>query len=330
MCEIARIGLVCAVLAACGSSPPPAPPAPPAPPPGPSAAELAAQRAAAEQAQHDAAVAAHRKLEEQQQDALAATCSEPPHADHARCLPSCYPTEPADPRAGKKLSGQIQIEHLVCQAGDTFLLADELAAGKLHARGVRGHPAPHRKGSWQAEIEAWLAGAHPARGDAFVVAGSWRELVHPLTHEKLRCVAASHYVRAMRGALERCGVRGDVACEAAGDPAARAINVVHYRLAEARALAAAGKNDDCQQAALEAIAVARGLPRWRQYAKLNVGTWTAHAAYRTRFDGTLDEDALFAAAASQGSEAEQVYARCGGAAGAPTTPEQEQSFHTCW
>ena len=92
----------------------------------------------------------------------------------------------------------------------------------------------------------------------------------------------------------------------------------------------ARKPAECQQAALEAIAVARGLPRWRQYAKLNVEHWTDHAAYRTRFDGTLDEDTLFAQAATLGAEAETVYTACGGAADAPTTPVQEQSFHTCW
>jgi hypothetical protein len=61
-----------------------------------------------------------------------------------------------------------------------------------------------------------------------------------------------------------------------------------------------------------------------------VQRWADHPAYRTRFDGTLDEDALFAAAANLGSEAEAVHTACGGPPGAPTTAQQEQSFHTCW
>jgi len=243
-------------------------------------------------------------------------------------MPSCYPTAPADPRAGKKLAGPVIIEHLVCRREPgTYLLADELEAGKLAARPARGRfPPPPKKGSWQAEVAAWLD-PKPARGDAIAVAGSWRDTTHPLTGEHLQCVTVSRYTRATHP-VDTCGIAAG--CEADGNAAARGINVVHYRLAEARRLQAAGKLDDCQQAALEAIAVARGMPRWRQYAKLNVEHWTDHAAYRTRFDGTLDEDGLFAAAASLGSEAEAVYASCGGVAGAPTTPAQEQSFHDCW
>lgn len=333
---LARSLLLTVLVAACGSSPPPAAP-PPAAAAGPSEQELVARR---EQQQRAAELATHRKLETEQQEALAETCDEPPpHDQHARCLPSCYPTEPADPRAGQKPRGPVAIEHLVCEPVGSDdpaarMIADELAGATLHVRPVRGRfPAPHRKGSWQADVEAWLAGASPAkppRGDVFVVTGTWRERTHPLTGERLRCVTVAHYTRALRGGLDACGASGDVGCEAAGDAAARGLNVVHYRLAEARRLQAAGKPADCQQAALEAIAVARGMPRWRQYAKLNVEKWAAHAAYRTRFDGTLDEDTLFATAARLGSEAEALYAACGGPAGAPTTPEQEQSFHTCW
>jgi len=313
-----------AVLVACGSSHAPAPAPVPArtAPAGPSEAER-------ERAHHDEVVASHRKIEEEQQDALGASCSEPaPHDKHPRCMPSCYPTEPADPRAGKKLAGPAVIEHVVCRREPgAYLLADELEAGKLAARPERGRfPPPPKKGSWQAEVAAWLD-PKPARGDAIAVTGSWRDTTHPLTGEHLQCVTVSRYTRATH-AVDACGIAAG--CEADGNAAARGINVVHYRLAEARRLQAAGKLDDCQQAALEAIAVARGMPRWRQYAKLNVEHWTDHAAYRTRFDGTLDEDALFAAAASLGSEAETVYASCGGAAGAPTTPAQEQSFHDCW
>jgi hypothetical protein len=330
--------LVCSLVAACGSkpSPPPTTPIERTTPAGPSAEELQARHDQDEQAKREQIVAAHRKIEEEQQDALAVTCSEPEPPDkHARCLPSCYPTETADPRATKKLSGAVEVEHLVCQKpGDetAFLLADEIEAGKLTVHPVRGRfPTPHKKGTWQADVEGWLAATqHPkARGDVFVLSGAWRDVTHPLTKEHLHCATASHYARALHK-LGGCGVGGDLACEASGNAAARGINVVHYRLTEARELQAAGKPTDCQQAALEAVAVARGLPRWRQYAKLNVQHWADHLLYRTRFDGTLDEDALFAAAASLGSDAEALHVACGGAPGAPTTAQQEQSFHACW
>ena len=305
---------VIVLLAACGSSQAPPPPPPRATPPrvatGSSAAELEAQRERER----------HRAIEAEQQDALGATCSEPPpHDRHSRCLPSCYPTELPDARTAKKLARLSAIEHVVCQRGPSaYLLADEIGAGKLAARPAMKAPPPAKKGSWQAELAHWLAPKH-----AVAVTGTWREMVHPLTHEHLQCVTVWEYARS----VDACGVPGG--CEASGNAAARGLNVIHYRLAEARTLQAAGKPTQCQQAALEAIAVARGMPRWRQYAKLNVDQWQNVAAYRTRFDGTLDEDALFAAAASLGTEAESVYSACGGA-GAVTTPAQEQSFHDCW
>ena len=154
--------------------------------------------------------------------------------------------------------------------------------------------------------------------------------MQPLTNEPVRCVVGVA-VRDAAQAARR--VRQAAATSCARRPATRrptASTSCASGSPEARQLQAAGNNDGCQQAALEAIAVARGMPRWRQYAKLNVGEWPKNARYRTRFDGILDEDTLFADAQSLGAEAEAVFATCGGAAGAPTTAEQEQSFHTCW
>src|SRR3954468_23737322 len=85
------------VLAACGSTSPPAV----QPEPAPRAAIV--KPVVDERARHDELAAAHRKLEDEQSTALAATCdaSAPPPAPEA-CAPSCYPREPADARAGKK------------------------------------------------------------------------------------------------------------------------------------------------------------------------------------------------------------------------------------
>ena len=320
--------IAAALLAACGSSaPPPAPPPAPVAATGPSAAELAAEH---DRAEHEQLAEAHHKLEAEQQDALATTCAEVGPPSHDRCLPSCYPTEPADPRATRKLAGAVEIEHLICENADGAIVdADELARSPLRARAFpRRFPSAHRKGSWQQTIEAALHDKLP-RGDVVVVAGTKRDVTNPLTHEALHCVTVAHYSKSVHHPIDRCGGVGEVTCEAEGNAAARAINVVHYRLDEAKRLQAARNTADCQQAALEAIAVSRGLPRWRQYAKLNVNRWTDHLVYRTRFDGSLDEDSLFAVVAKLGGDAETIYAGCGGGT-ATTTAEQEQSFHACW
>jgi hypothetical protein len=282
---------------------------------------------------------AHRELEVEQQTALAATCEktvgeQPP----PRCEPSCYRAEPPDPRAGKKL-GRAEIVHLVCRsatAGDTgpIAFADEIAKEKVTLRAGRGRmPKPHKKGTWEAEVATAVAAAlepEIQRGDVIQVTGAWKPVSHPVTNERLRCVTIVHHAKSMRRALDACGARGGVACEATGNAAVHGINVVHFRLAEARWLQAAGKLPDCQRATLEAIAVARGLPRWRQYVSLNVGQWKAYPRYRTRFDGILDEEALFATATALGTEAQSLHAECGGPANPRTTAQQEQSFHTCW
>lgn len=311
------------------------------------------QRERAQRERKEQITAEHRRLESEHQDALAATCDLAKQGKPERCLPSCYTFEPADPRAGKKLTGAVAIDHLVCQrpgAEDAYLIADELDA-TLAARAARGRfPKPHKKGSWQESVStAVLTALAPppppppakkgrgksaptrpaANPDVVVVTGTWRPMTHPATKEKLRCVTIAHYTKSLRKPLDGCGGDGSLGCEAIGDAAAHGINVVRYRLTEARRLQASGKSEDCLKAALEAIAVARGMPRWRQYAKLNVDQWTDRIAYKTRFDGLLDEDTLFATVTTLGQEAEAVFASCGGAVNAPTTVAQEQSFHTC-
>jgi hypothetical protein len=321
--------LVVTAMLACSGGSAPAPPPRTAPVAPVEEAPVDAPPAIDEAAQREQIVAAHRKLEEEQQTALAAACDDhDPKANHQRCQPSCYVAAAADPRAGKLVRGAVEIQHLVCQRvvagqpdGSPFII-DELEP-KLQLRHA-GALRPHRKGTWQADdVEAVLP------GDALVVTGNWRNRTHPITHEALRCVTASHYASGLRKPLDGCGAPGDVVCEASKNAAAHGLDVVHYRLAEAQRLQASNDPTGCQQAALEAIAVARGLPRWRQYAKLNVGKWVGNVRFRTRFDGVLDEDTLFATAATLGSAAETTYATCANAA-AQTTAEQEQSFHTCW
>jgi hypothetical protein len=327
---------VCGSLA-CGSTPP----KPPPPAPAPAITTRPARSPADEErARKEELAAAHRVLEEEQSVALAATCEPGAPAVERACAASCYATEPADPRAGKKLAGKVELRELVCVApgGDPrtgpFLVGTEVAPGKAAVVPAKGRfPAAHKKRTWQADVVAAIGATRRpkvARGDVLRIDGGWRDHTHPVTKERLRCVTLSHFAKRLRRPLDACGADGSIGCEATGNAAARGLNVVHYRVAEARALEAAGKPGECKAAAREAIAFARGLPRWRQYMKLNVATWTDHVAYRTRFDGTIDEDTLFATAARLGTDAEALYAACGGTDGAPTKVTEEQAFHTCW
>ena len=323
--------LACMVLAGCAASPANAPPSapPPAAPAGPSASELAAR----EQARRAELAAAHREKLDEQSTALAATCTKPKTEPvEPRCQPSCYVPEAADPRAGTKSARPVEITHVVCERNGSYVLADEL--GTVAVRPVRGRfPKSNKKGTWQADVESAVALAlQPdiVRGDVVRVTGTWTSRTHPITRASLRCTTVAHYARSLRKPLDACGSQGAIACEASHNDAVHGLNVVHYRLLEARRLEADGKSNECQQAALEAIAVARGMPRWRQYMSLNTDQWKPVARYRTRFDGVVDEDTLFATAIALGTEAEAVYVACGGAPSPKTAVEHEQSFHTFW
>jgi len=283
---------------------------------------------------------AHHKLESEQQDHLAATCTDAKKWAPQHCKPTCYPPEAEDLRANTPLAGKVEVHHHVCQrvlendqGGPWFILA-ELDGKKLPARPHRGRtPKAHKKGTWQEAITTTLANGRAGkapRGETFsVLDGALRSLKHPVTHEQLRCTTVAQYTTMPKSKLDVCGMSGKGTCEAAGNAAARGINLARYRLAEAAQLDAAKKDEPCRAAATEALATARGLPRWRQYAKLNVGEWTEGLAYKTRWDGVLDEDTLFALAPTLAAEAEALLSKCGLVGRPPTTPAQEHGFHSC-
>jgi len=300
---------------------------------GPSDEELRIRRERQERLERQEIIAKHRKLEVEQQDALGATCKDPAAWAKQHCSPTCYPPEPKDPRAGTKIAGNLEIQHRVCQREDEqFVVIDEIDP-KLETRPFKKRfPKPHKKGTWQAELATWFAEQQVgklSKRDAIAIVGDWKPSEHPLTKEPLKCVQLVHYTASPRGKLDDCGMRGKSACEATNNAAARGINLIHYRLAQAKQLKSAGNLNGCMEAALDAVATARGMPRWRQYAKLNVGKWTEGLAYKTRFDGTLDEDSLFAAATTLGSLSEIAYLDCSGTTSVHTTPEQEHAFHSC-
>jgi hypothetical protein len=105
-----------------------------------SADEQREREANAERVKKEQIVATHRKAELEQQNAMAASCSEPkPWTKHERCLPSCYPTEAPAAAAETKLAGPTELEHIVCRRdGEVpFAIVDELDP-TLRVAKVRG------------------------------------------------------------------------------------------------------------------------------------------------------------------------------------------------
>lgn len=294
--------LLIAALTACASSAGP-PTAAPVEKPTVTTGPTDAQRLAAEQARKGELAAAHRELEDEQSTALARTCDKPaPPKDKA-----------------KPLRGSFALSRLVCERPD----GGYALVGVPEARPFRGRvPKAAKRGTWQLDVEAAAVlalGPEVARGEAVRVTGTWK------SSSGQKCVPVVHYAR-LTAALDACGSRGSIACEASGNPAAHGLELVSRKLEQAKK----ASGEACQQASLEAIAVSRGMPRWRQYMQLNTTKWKGAPRYQVGVHGVLDEDALFARAAQLGAEALALHADCGGPANPKTTAAQEQSFHGCF
>jgi hypothetical protein len=169
--RVLRLVLGCAAVLGCSSAGSTTPPARVATPPRDGTLEAQQQ----ETARKDELAAAHRVLEDEQAVALAATCQPATtQGTKPRCEPSCYRSEPADPRAGKKL-GRAEIVHLVCRSADAevgpLVIADEIGGSAITMGPGRGRvPKAAKKGSWQAEVESAVVDAlQPERRDAIRV-----------------------------------------------------------------------------------------------------------------------------------------------------------------
>lgn len=125
------------------------------------------------------------------------------------------------------------------------------------------------------------------------------------------------------GGRPECGMP-NLLCEALGSKVARGINIVHYRIEEAKTAQAAGKKPVCQDAARAAAATASGVSKFRDQQKA-AHNWNTRYPYKTRYDGTLDEQALFARLAEYKKAAEGLFKSCGGSKLA-FTPDEEMAF----
>jgi hypothetical protein len=125
------------------------------------------------------------------------------------------------------------------------------------------------------------------------------------------------------GGRPECGMP-NLLCEPLGSKTARAINIVHFRVEEAKTAQSAGKKVVCQDAARAAVATASGLNKFRDQQKAQ-HNWGTKYPYKTRYDGTLDEQALFAKVDEYKKAAEGLFKSCGGTRLA-ATPEEEMAF----
>ena len=163
----------------------------------------------------------------------------------------------------------------------------------------------------------------PKKGDvAFIAASDDWGMADSSNGDKLRCLELQWYSKDDTVQMSKCGHPDDkVACEVTGSKTVRAINVIHYRIEEAKKLKASDKQA-CQQAALQAVAFSRGIPKFKK----SLGSDSAEGlTYKTRYDGVLTEVKAFARIKQLGTEALALYKSCGGGSGA-TKGDEEMAF----
>jgi len=259
--------------------------------------------------------------------AATAARAEPQPDEHPRCMPSCYHTEKPAKESGTsiKTCGYFTKGITEADLGRGRFGPPEVNQGATQGELVPSckFPTPGKK--WAALTKATRGAVDAKPGDVVFVPDSetWGECT--VGDEPARCIDLYWYGKKMDFDITDCGT-GDlnVRCEGGGNPAARAINVAHFRVDEATKLSAGGNKADCKKAALEAVAVSRGL------AKSNIGFADEDTAkYKTLFDGTLNRQALTKKLAELGKQATALYKGCGG--GEPrTSDEDEQSYHARW
>jgi hypothetical protein len=125
--------------------------------------------------------------------------------------------------------------------------------------------------------------------------------------------------------IKHCGTDETIGCEEGGSETAFAINVIHYRIEEAKTAQHDGHTDVCTKAAFVAAAFATGLPEFRDVRRKEK-RWVDNISYQTRWDDTLSEDALFAKARSSEQVAEKLYNACGGEPMPDATPKDKFAF----
>jgi hypothetical protein len=156
--------------------------------------------------------------------------------------------------------------------------------------------------------------------------------VHPLNHlhpehtevDKAVCTPTCYPKLAIEP-IKHCGTDETIGCEEGGSETAFAINVIHYRLDEAKTAQHDGHTDVCTKAAFVAAALATGVPEFREVRRKEK-KWVDNISYRTRWDDTLSEDEVIAKARSSERAAEKLYTTCGGDSMPEFTPKDKFAF----
>lgn len=233
--------------------------------------------------------------------------------DASNCRPSCYDGEDPVPWGDTPFKR-------VCGYKDWNFQQTQIR-GKWTPLESRGIPAveatvtackfPKDGGGIAKQARAAFASIKGDLKDlAFVPQGTWTTErngnLDPVRWQTVRIYASNWEQKPS----ECGGPAGRVVCEASGSKGAKAFNYIRYRLDEAKQWEKK-EPEACQISTFFAVATARGVKKFRE-GRIAKKQWTPGLLYKTRYEGELDEKALFAKVDEYEKEALALHKKCGG------------------
>jgi hypothetical protein len=243
----------------------------------------------------------------------------------AQCQPSCYDNEPSvkwDASDYKRVCGykDWHFESIKPRgSGWTPLASSGIPAVDPTVTPCK--PPKDSGGKWKGVVKQVKSAFRSIGGDLknlrFVVQGSWQhdrdKNLDPRKWLTVRIYAANWELKP-----NECGSHGETVCEASGSKGARGFNYMRFRLDEAKKYQKSNK-EACLISSFAAVATARGVKKFRA-GRIAKKKWSPGLTYKTRFDGELSEEELFARVDEVEKEALALHAKCGGESPLVTAP----------
>lgn len=229
-----------------------------------------------------------------------------------QCKPSCYERVKFDGPAKKvKVCAYLPIHFTQEKRGKRWgKLERSSAMSPIAVPGCKFPTSVPAK--WKAVVAEAKKQLDLAKGDVATVApdfGDWRYEKDDFDRVTARDVIIDHYSRGMED-FDGCRAGDPFAtCEGENNEVT-SFNTAVYRVNEAKKLKRDGNDKDCRAATWDAVRQVKDARHERDY-HIKDGSWKSQT-YATRYDGLLNEKALFAKLDAIDSEAKDLWSQCGG------------------
>lgn len=229
-----------------------------------------------------------------------------------QCTPSCYKrVEFEGPAPKVKVCAYLPFHFTQQKRGNRWSkLERDSAMSPIFVPGCKFPTTVPAK--WKSVVAEARKQLDLVKGDFVTVApdfGDWRYEKDDFERITARDVLIDHYSRQHED-FDGCRAGNPFAvCEGVNNEVT-SFNVASYRVAEAKRLKREGKDKECRLASWDAVSKAKETRKERDYHKKN-DSWKTNT-YATRYDGMLDEKALFDKNDALEAEGRAMWTACGG------------------